>query len=220
MPQTNDTNLEKPSVKIPTWEFLGVIIGYFSSVDDVITLIGHHFFNYCKDNIPHLHRVLISISYAIFLILVSAYFLFKFNTKEKLNNITPEEDFNRILRKIRTIRILRTLGLVILSEWYLDLFKVKTYDYFSRPDEWGEKPGFWNLVMRFRYENKSSVEFQFTKNFTLIQVRQTPQNSTVFGEPVLKSWFQSDHKWLILSSVRGVFWVIIHVLTLGFLRKS
>lgn len=164
---------QRDEIKLPTWEILAAIVGYFTSVESVISLIGKTFIGY--DEIPRCAKIIISMSYLLILIVISWVTLFQIH-RPKL--ITDENKFDfknnelkDILNRIIIIEAFKTLGLSLTRGKYLDFFDVNLFDFFQRPNNWISRDDLFKFIRRFMFSD-FTYQYEFSNNFQFIEFKK------------------------------------------------
>lgn len=151
--------------RIPTWEILAAIVGYFTSVEPAIYLVGHHILGQKKDEISTCLRIEVASVYAILFLVVGAWTLYKFgdSKKDPSHGLSPTDRAVQVMKRHQLLRILRSFGLVIIYEWLLDRMGVQLYGGFNRYADWTPRPELFDYIDRYSLDNES-VEFQYSRD--------------------------------------------------------
>jgi len=199
--------------RYPTWEVLAAIVGYVSSVEPAIYLVGHHLLGWKKDEIPPCWRISIAAVYGILFLIVGSWTLYRISSTgaAKDNDVSPTERAVRAMKRHRLLRIVRSLGFVLIYEWVLDKMGVTLYGGFNRYSDWEPRPDLLDHIDRYTLENES-IEFQYSRDLSFIEYRSGGGEERKYGSTQKLTWQQTPHRWLTLFSWAGFKWTLKHLL--------
>lgn len=202
------------------WEFWGLFFGYFASAKDAPLILrklhiaglvpeairkkllqwdprGDHWLFYFYTLLPFLALLWL--------------WLFRARDDE------DDKSDNRsraiaVLQRGRRIRLIRTLGLVLIREFLLDRLGVSLYGTFRRPDHWPLEPQRSMFIDRLTLTNGTGIEYQYGKNFEQIFIRTHPKGDINYGETKERAPEWEDIKILIVASNYFLFWIVVYLL--------
>jgi hypothetical protein len=218
------------------WEILGVIFAVFVTVKDapdILRQLGVTAF------IPTQWKQLLltkyddsafwlSWFYILLIIFLYAVILLYFKQKNELD--TPDKEktdkeivsrLSRQFRFYRYLRIIRSLGVVLIRELILDFMSVATYGTFKKTSNWPATP-----EPRIKYVDRISLkegpgfEYQYGKEFKWIYVREHPEFDDKYGYTLKRVPEWRDIKLLLVASNIFPFWLIFHLVKRPFLKKK
>jgi hypothetical protein len=197
----------------PTWEVLAAIVGYVSSVEPAIYLVGHHLIGWKKDEIPPCWRISIVAVYGILFLLVGSWTLYRLSSTgvAKDKDASPTDRAVRAMKRHLFLRIIRSLGFVLIYEWLLDRMGVTLYGGFSRYSDWEPRPDLIDRIDRYTLKDES-IEFQYSRNHSFIEYRSGRGDDRKYGTAQKLSWRKTPHHWLTFFSWAGFKWTIAHLL--------
>ncbi len=193
----------------PTWEILAAIVGYFTSVESVVTFSGHLISDHPKEAIPYKIRVVSSLVYAVLMIVVSSWTLIKFK-KPHESETSIHARFKRAYRKAQLLQAVRTLGFSLIRDVFLQMNGVRLYSSFNRYEDWPQRPELFDHIDRFNFGNKT-IELQYYRDFNFIEFKETVSGGSEFGTGKKVRWGELENKILTISSPTGFYWTIRHL---------
>lgn len=197
----------------PTWELLGLIIGFVGSANLVPELVNLVLNLYEKpDQFSRLFKISCIAIYLLILMWVAARHLYKINLPHSTDREEDLKKFTRTYRRLQILNFIRQFPLSLFNMLIFRFYKVFSYDLFKRHGEWPERPDLFNFIGRFRIEGKT-IEIQYPRNFEALHVRETLLNSDSFGETQFQKWFSYRYRLLSMTTPLGVAWTINHILT-------
>ncbi len=218
----DDESSDKPSVtesRKPTWEIPAVLVGYFSTLEQAIVFICRDVLGLKAEAVTRENRLVASAAYAIALVVLAGWSLVKLPRVRWRKDKDDAQSFKSVLRRARLIRGLRTLGLSTLRDLYLTARGVTIADSFNPGRSWRPRPEFYDTVDRYVLGDKT-VEFQYPRSRTHVQVRTTAAGSDEFGTPQLLPWSRTPHRSLLLTTPHGIVWAIGYFISTVILRKK
>lgn len=213
----NRNTIEAPK----PWEILGAFFGYFAVAKDAPDLFRR--LGFTKLIPDSLREKLLEWNkdpnfWLLFLFTILTFAVVIFWLPRKENNVELSDrekhiaEINKIIRRNKVIRILRSLGLVIIREALLDLKGVLVYGTFSRPDEWQRESERAKWIDRITFKGGGGFEYQYSKNFKKLIVRHHPSGSDKYDSPVERDPLLGEIPVLIIASNYFVFWFLLYLI--------
>lgn len=212
--------LRNPIEPPKPWEILGAFFGYFAVAKDapaIIRMLG------IPNLVPEsfkvfLHRwntnsdfwLLILFTFLTFAV-VFVWLPRKDNTTELSDREKHIADINKAIRKSKTIRIMRSLGFVLVREFILDLLGVTRYGTFSRPSDWQNEPDRARWIDRINLKSGKGVEYQYSKNFQRLIIREHPLSSDIYGLSAEREPQLREVPMLLVASNYFGIWIIAYL---------
>lgn len=199
-------------------EVLGAFFGYFAVIKDIPdifrTLRISRILPYEFKNIL-LHCVnssgfWLDLLFTILVFTILFWFLPRKANLKLAENSNDEVAVIDRLKKVKAIRIIKTLGFALLRDFCVSLTGVEIYGTFKRPYDWDKFDDRFSSVDRLALKDKSNVEYQYSKDFLKLFVRVTSQSEIQFGTTHIRAPNYKDLQYLIFSSDVFVFWMLIH----------
>lgn len=125
-------------------------------------------------------------------------------------------------REQRLIRVIRSFGLVLLRDFATDRLGVSFYGTIGRPPPplWTAAPDRFDRLDRMIFSGGQGREYQYTRSFRELIVREHPADSADFGPEVRRRATWTDAKILLLTSSIFPFWLVPHLLVSLFTRPK
>ena len=205
-----------------TWEILGIFFGYFATVKDAPEV----FHNLCFSKlIPDSWKNFLltynakpDFWYTLFFTLLSVLLLIFLLIKEKTQQELPEKDnvadkdnLQNILNRAYYISYLKTFGLLYLRNWLVSLEDVEIYGTFKRQSIWAPRPDYFKSIDRIAFKNGTGTEFQYSKNFVHLAIRNHPVGDVTYEAEVIRKPTWKEIRLLFLASNFFPFWFFIHI---------
>ena len=196
-----------------TWELLAAFFGYVSTAEPAIYLVGHHLLGWNKDEIPSCWRLSIAAIYLLLFPIIGSWTLYRLSSDSAAEDkdSSPGERAVRTMTKQRLLRIIRSMGLVLIYEWMLDRLGVTLYSGFKRYLDWAPRPDLLEHIDRYTLKDES-IEFQYSRDYSFIEYRSGGGSERKYGTPQKLTWKQTPHHWLTFFSLAGFKWNIRHLL--------
>lgn len=204
MDRKTKMNPSKQSEKqYPTWEILGLIIGFVGSANLVPDLVNLLFNFYEKpEEFSRFFKIVTISIYLLILIVLASRHLYKINLPHLESREEDIQKFKRAYRRLQILNFIRQFPLSLVNHFIFLRYKLSSYDLFKRHGEWPERPDFFNLIGRFRVPEKT-IEIQYPRNFEALEVRETLPNSDSFGTTKSERWATFPYKFLSITTWLG-----------------
>lgn len=207
----------------PTWEIIGVLIGFIGTADQFPILLNTIFQWYLPDALPPLYRTILILIYFLILLFVCAWTMWGISFLREPNKATStDESAKWELRRAKIVNIFRMFPISLYSWFIFKNYDVTFYDIFRRPKYWSsesEREGFFPVIARF-FTKGQTIEIQYPRDFSKLHFKRTDGISSNFGNEVVTSWFKTPFKFLTLVHWFGVYWTFRHVLKAIFSRRA
>lgn len=211
-------NIRKIIQPTKTWEILATFFGYFAISNDVPqifrTLGLSKIVPYCiKEQLLFWNQ---NVDFWIlwFFTGVTVFGTLWLLWPEKIQPEDKNEDrvarIVKTLKRHRIIRIIRSLGLVLVRESLLGIMGVSTYGTFRRPDEWSVEESRFDFIDRISFINTNGYEFQYSKSADKIIIREHPKNNDQYGPESETPLTWHHAKVLLIASNFFPFWLLIY----------
>jgi len=203
--------------KYPTWEVLGVVIGFVGSASLVPELVNL-LFNFFPDSSKMSREFkLICISvYLVVIVVLSFRYLINLRGTQKENSdgivVTSSGRGGGYMSAMSGngwISFARDFPISLFRMVVSKLYKIVLFDIFNRRPEWDLREDLFRQFLR-AYFKPRTVELQFLRNFEAIEVRETSENSDNFGEPKRARWTELEFPLLTFTTWLGLFWTLCH----------
>lgn len=181
--------------------FLGAIVGYFSTFENFLTFWG---------KLPEKFKLgerwlllIYAIPFVLSLIFLCFYYLKQLRdefAKERAQKDSSPRSLVDYYNKIRLIKAFLTLGLSKVADYFLNKAGVISYDYFKKPEHWGDFPSDHDekMIYRILMSDGIAYEIRYLKGKQgRIVVRKTNKNDIHYGE------FQEENVW----DYKFLFWI-------------
>lgn len=208
--------------RYPTWEVVGVLIGFAGSATQVPDLVNIFTNSYDDWETPSklFKAVCISI-YLLIIIVLSVRYLIHLNGSQKpdddaitVTTLGKRSTYLTAFSESNWINFVRDFPLSIFRIFVAWLYDIKLFDIFTRKAEWGDRPDLFNQFLRAYFGNKT-VEFQFKRNFKHVQVREALESDDGrFGVEVNLKWTELEFPFMTFTTWLGLSWTIIHLIVL------
>lgn len=123
----------------------------------------------------------------------------------------------KYLRWNNVIRTIRSFGLVPIREWIMDRLGISIYGTFKRPSDWTPNPKAFNYLDRINFSNGAGREYQYSRNFVFVIIREHTEHSDLFGPTAERVPTVTDIKHMSVASWFFPLWLIIHLMRRPFL---
>lgn len=208
--------LEKKNAPVqksyPTWEILGLIIGFAGSAGLVPDLANLVLNLYDKpEQFSRLFKLVTIGTYLLVLIVLASRHLYKINLPHSESKEDDIKKFKRTYHRLQILNFIRQFPLSLINHFIFLRYKLSSYDLFKRHGEWPERPDFFNLIGRFRVPEKT-IEIQYPRNFEALDVRETLPNSDSFGPTKSEKWATFPYKFLSITTWLGLAWTLNHII--------
>jgi hypothetical protein len=204
------------------WEVLAVIFGYFTVAKDVpntlrtlgISKIAR--FIGLRDCLLRANRnpdFWLLLPFTIVACFLFFWLLLRSERPEEPPNNDRLARASAVIRRGRIIRVIRSLGLVVLRERILDRMGVAFYETFRRPTDrnWPPEPGRAEYIDRILFKDGQGTEFQYSNDHRVIFVRRHPPNVDAWG-PTEEQLPKADEvKLLLFASNYFPFWLLAYL---------
>lgn len=206
------------------WEVLGAFFGYFAVAKDVPTVLRTlglpKIIPSCfKDLLLRINKhpdFWLLLLFTICTLLLVFWFLPRREEPEELSEQDQLASAVAALRRGKLLRVVRSLGLVLLREKVLDWMGVGLYGTFRKHPTWPPDPTRSKYVDRITYTGGAGVEYQYGKNFCKVFVRTHPANNNTYGSTEERIPNFGDMRLLLVASNFFPFWLVIHTLKRAF----
>ncbi len=213
-----------------TWEILGGFFGYFATVKD-----SPYFFRifYFSKLLPScLKKALLKLNantdfwYTLFFTILSITLLRvllirektqhesleKDNFAERIESIRSEKDeIQDIIKRAYFISLFKSFGLLFIRNWLVSLVDVEIYGTFKRQSDWIPRPEFFKSIDRIAFKGGAGSEFQYSKNFVHVAVRNHPVGDVTYEAEEIRKPTWKEIRLLFLASNFFPFWFFIHI---------
>ena len=121
-----------------------------------------------------------------------------------------DKAWEALIRRNRTIHMIKSLGTILLREKALDFFGVHSYGTFQRYADWPLAPDRSKFIDRVLFTNGDGIEFQYATNYENIIVRKHSKEVRQYGDSVTRPPTSDETRLLLLASKYYPFWWIIY----------
>lgn len=153
---------------------------------------------------------------------VALWIFYKVITRRRVNLPAPQltndqrvelavQNFKRKRRISNILRVINSLGFVLIKEWMLGRMGVATYGTFRRPPTWPKAPDRYNRLDRINFDGGEGAEFQYSKDFKHLIVRAHSSNSDTYGPEVIRRPTPRDVRLLMIASIYFPWWFVCHL---------
>lgn len=201
------------------WEILGAFFGYFAVAKDapsVMRTLGAT--RLCPD---WLRTCLLDVNkhadtwllwmFTIVTVVFLSYLLWRRRPREAPSDSDDMKDALRAMKRHRILRIVRSLGLVLVRNAVMDLLGVTRYGTFKKPSTWPRDPKIFNYVDRINLTGGKGLEYQYARDFSNLLVREHPPTTDDYGPTAERRPTWNDFKVLIAGSNIFLLWFPAHL---------
>lgn len=204
------------------WEILGAFFGYFAVAKDIPEILRMMFIHRLVPDCMKLQLLewndssnfWLLMFFSICVLILLFWFLPSHRNSKEAQNSSEEERFAMAVKAIergRKIRIIRSLGFVLLREKVLDWMDVSRYGTFKRHSYWGPAPERFKSIDRVTFNSGIGTEYQYAKNHCIVFVRTHPADSDTYGNTEERVPSLRDIRLLLLASNFFIFWLAVHL---------
>lgn len=203
--------------KYPTWEILGVLIGFAGSASFVPELVNLLFNSFPEPSqMSRGFKLTCILFYFLFIAILSFRYLINLRGTQKENSdgivvtSTGIGGYMSAMSGNGWISFIRDFPISLSRLVVSRLYRIVLFDIFNRRPEWTPREDLFRQFLR-AYLKTRTIELQFQRNFEAIEVRETSENSDNFGEPKSARWTELEFPFLTVTTWLGLFWTLCHL---------
>lgn len=143
------------------------------------------------------------------------------DTATRLKSFDDEDLYDNaaaMMKRLRRLAILKSLGLVLIREWILDRIKISLYGTFKRQSDWQPEPERFRSIDRINYTDGEGHEFQYSKKFDYVFVRVHPVSNDTYGPSIKRLPTWSECGTLLVASNFFLRWLAVHLILRPFFK--
>ena len=189
----------------PTWEVIGVITAFVGSANNAPELLNTILNFYSKsEEIPWFFKIVAILSYLLILIFAAGV-IFWLRSRTK-NNLSLEDKAVRAIRRRIFINYVLRFPISLIADLICRHYRVVNYEVMNRKKlRWPVRSDFFSQIVRFRTTGKT-IEYQFSKNYKDIEIKETLPDSDTFGLSSVTDWKKASQKYLVFTTWFGLYW--------------
>lgn len=201
------------------WEILGAFFGYFAVAKDIPGVMrtlgfGHVCPDWLRTQLLDWHNApdaWLLWSFTVVTVVMLAFLLWRRLPRVEESDSDGMKAALRSMKRHRILRIVRSFGLILVRNAIMNRLKVTGYGTFKKPSTWAEDPKAFDYVDRINFKDGRGVEYQYTRDFSALHVREHPPTSDNYGPASSRRPTWSDAKVLVFGSNIFPFWYLAHL---------
>lgn len=198
----------------PTWEVLGVVLGFFGTANQFPDLVNTVLDRYPDPKLMPWSFKMLSIGGLLVFLIVLGVLVYWLRTRPRT---APSREGRavRAFKRAMLVGYIKQLPMSLIADLICRFYGVWGYDWIDTGrNQWPPRDGFFSYVGRFRMDG-CTMQFEFPRTFDFIKVNRTLPGSSNFGDPEIKNWYEVEKPLLVLTSWFGIYWALRYFIKSG-----